>query len=157
MPFFEALQALSAIATAVSLIYLARQTGAARTEADLAVRVSLLNAHDALTDRAMNINQIFIEHPELRAFFYDNQPLPEDAEPRLVQRTTAVAEHIADFIENALLHRQTLGPAANDVWEEYCIYLVCQSPTLRSYLTEHIHWYNAEVGRVLTTGLGKRD
>jgi hypothetical protein len=156
MHFFEALQALGALATALSLVYLARQTGAARTEADLAVRVSLLNAHDALTDRAMSINQIFIEYPELRAFFYDDQPLPEDAEPRLVQRTTAVAEHIADFIENALLHRQTLGLAANDVWEGYCISLVCQSPTLRSYLTEHIDWYNDEVRRVLTAGLEKR-
>jgi hypothetical protein len=126
--------ALGSVATAISLYFLMRQTAVANHLARTA-------AHDRLTDLALGVDSMFIENPDLRPYFYNSAPyiqLPARDQSRLF----AIAEYLADFFENALIHEKVLGHQVYGEWAEYARQTMRDSPVLRAYLHNKRAWYD---------------
>lgn len=93
--------ALGFVAVVVSLVFLMKQTAAA-TEQSKYVADSLTSSNYASIGAVMfSVNQVFIDHPELRPYFYDG----ENADERNPDyaRILAVAERILDYFSYILI------------------------------------------------------
>lgn len=140
--------AIGALATAISVIYLALQTGEARKASDLANRLAALAAFDRLTDLALQADSFFIERPELRKYFYSGED-HRSADRVDQERITAVAEFMSDFMENALVHEDFLKDLTISSWRAYYYSLVRESPAIREFLHTNGDWYDPSVKALL--------
>lgn len=55
-------------------------------------------AYGIIGQELAELNRLFVEHPEMRPYFYAREPLPDDAIKR--NRVLAVADVYLDFIDN---------------------------------------------------------
>src|SRR5687768_11251867 len=62
--------------------------------------------HEKLYSQARDVMRIFIEHPEMRPFFYEGVDIQPD-DPRHQQLAT-MAEIMADYLEHITLQRKNL-------------------------------------------------
>ncbi len=83
---------------------------------------------------------VFVDHPELRAYFYGNDlPLPEDA--ILKNQVFAAAEMLADHWESTMLSDDTLNNEVDALWRIYMLGIYCRSPALREFLKNENEGY----------------
>lgn len=83
---------------------------------------------------------VFVEHPELRPYFYgDNVPVPL-AEP-LKSKVFAAAEMLADHWESTLLSDDSLNANVNKLWLCYMRGVYCKSPVLQEFLKDENEGY----------------
>lgn len=90
-------------------------------------------------ETSTSILNVFVEYPEVRPYFYDQQPLP--AEEPLRSRVLATVELFADHLENIVLSREALDPATYQVWVRYMQGLYRKSPALRGFLAPEQEGY----------------
>lgn len=98
----------------------------------------------------------FINHPECRPYFYENQPLPRD-EP-LRSTVLAINELVCDHLENIVLHHDALDTETFSVWQIYMQGLYNRSPTMREFLRNDRegYRYSAEMLAILRRGAGEQ-
>lgn len=83
---------------------------------------------------------VFVEHPELRCYFYgDNIPVPDD--PILKSKVFAAAEMLADHWESTTLSDESLNTDVNELWLIYMLGIYCKSPVLREFLQNENEGY----------------
>lgn len=104
----------------------ARQTRIANQTAVVACRF------DALT-LLQSVWRIFVEHPELRAYFYDGLEPPDD--PLEDARVRTVAEIMADCLHAGLEAGRRLDPYDGD-WTDFRREMLRSSPALRRCVSE---------------------
>lgn len=91
-------------------------------------------------DRLSGVYGAFIDHPELRKYFYDSAPCPVRGKTRA--RVLTVAEMIGDTIDSVLetislvATREELGD-----WLDYIGHILDRSPTLERLALEHPKWW----------------
>ena len=99
------------------------------------------SAYENIRTLMMTINQIFINQPELRPYFYLGKEITNDDE-LLQQKLAAISEAILDLFESILLHREhfpQIWPA--DEWDAYIKSVFANSPVLCGYLESNKDWY----------------
>lgn len=129
--------ALGTAAVAGALVYYGQQTKALRTQVALQTEQaarSLTSSRAGLDLRlmelVMSLDRLFIEEPELRPYFYDGLPVPDDNPVR--NRVLATGELIADLAETVLSgarHGQ-LDPEDERAWR-VALHWYARSPAVR--------------------------
>jgi hypothetical protein len=116
----------------------------------------------SLTSHALEISRIFLQHPELRPYFFDGQVI-EESHPDYL-RAEAVAEVMLDIfwtMGNQARRVGTVGgkeftdTEARDQWAMYMGDVFASSPILCSFLTKRKVWYGAEMARAMEHGLAR--
>jgi hypothetical protein len=114
------------------------------------------NTFGASANATFMINAIFIEHPELRKYFYDAEehvpPQPQG------DRVLGVAELMLDYFDYVLLQQQRSAELhSHNFWsEQYLIDSFSASPILCDYLERKKSWYSDELTAVMRQGVERR-
>ncbi len=132
------------VAVVVSLRILTRQAELLATTAKLATYASIANTPS--TNK-----QIFIEHPDLRPYFYDKLEMAKN-DPRYSQ-AQAVAEHLLDFFDGILLLENT-AHWDKKFWEEYIADCFRLSKILQHRLEDTKEWYTPALTEFMKGALG---
>lgn len=90
-------------------------------------------------ETGMNLLTVFVEHPEVRPYFYDNRPAPTE-EP-LRSRVLATAELVADHLESVVLSQDAVEARTRAVWVRYMQGLYRRSPVLRAFVAPENEGY----------------
>ncbi|WP_330460543.1 hypothetical protein OIB37_28885 [Streptomyces sp. NBC_00820] len=109
----------------------------------MATRVSAktheTTSYHAGTDLFMEVNRVFVEHPEVRPYFYDGKELTE-GDPNS-NRVQAVAELMLDVFEWIWHRREGITEADRQAWADYVGQMFRLSPALRKYHLDHLAWH----------------
>ena len=90
-------------------------------------------------ETSISILTVFVEHPEIRPYFYDNRPAPTE-EP-LRSRVLATAELVADHMESVVLSQDAVEVSTRSVWVRYMQGIYRRSPVLRAFLAAENEGY----------------
>jgi hypothetical protein len=90
-------------------------------------------------ETSISILTVFVEHPEIRPYFYDNRPAPTQ-EP-LRSRVLATAELMADHMESVVLSQEAVEANTRSVWVRYMQGIYRRSPVLRTFLAPENEGY----------------
>jgi hypothetical protein len=103
-----------------------------------AIRASVIQG---ITTQMLTIDQVFVEYPQLRPFFYEiNLPLPEDHPEH--DRALSIAEMLVDLIDSVISLKDHLGSdVAQRGWQKYAHELYTRSVLLHDYVDSHEAWY----------------
>ena len=139
------------IGVIASLWLINRQTG-------VFSRQLMESVTQSLTDYSLEISRLFLQHPDLRPYFFEGQTI--DASHPDYLRAEAVAEVILDIfwtmgsqvqrIQGARLNRN-----AGAQWEIYVGDCFAASPILTSFLTKRKDWYGPEMISRMEKGLAR--
>ncbi|MFF7988451.1 hypothetical protein ACFZDG_01500 [Kitasatospora xanthocidica] len=94
----------------------------------------------------MDIDTLFIEHPELRAEFYGTHA---DERSREYHKTQATAELLIDFMDCLINHKKHLDEDLSIYWTNYFTNLMGQSRALQDFWKENKNWYGPAVHAIL--------
>jgi len=122
---------VQAYATIVGFFFLHRQI--------LLQRVEIQKQNDwAIYQSGIDSLSLFLEHPEIRPFFYKRDtPLPmEDSVLR--NKVMTMAEVLSDHWEIVFLSKEKKGTIVDDMWLTYIKNIYYKSPTLQFFLREDI-------------------
>ena len=135
---------VSAIALTGTLLLLARQT---RILAGQTALANELARHRATNDGMIGLRSVFgmfVDHPELRPYFYEGAQLLETGRPEdgaLAARVATVAELLADTFERMLLATGSFSSADSSAWEESVRFYLSTSPAFRAAISTHPTWW----------------
>lgn len=108
-------------------------------------RTLKVTTYHGATDLTLQLDQVFIEHPELRPFFYEGQP-PLDSgsgDDNLRYRVLAAAEYALDIFECIWDHRDTYDEADKESWRTWISDMLGASPVCSDLFLENRDWYPA--------------
>ncbi|HEY2530521.1 MAG TPA: hypothetical protein VGJ20_21755 [Xanthobacteraceae bacterium] len=123
-------------------------------QAKYAHHTAMSQVYQSTANSFATVQMYFVDHPELRPYFYDGKRL-DASDPEYV-RVTAVAEFWLHAVHNLTIHRRYMGEYPWYVWEGSLRDVYNESPILQHFLREHPHWYTDEVHRILTGNLPPR-
>jgi hypothetical protein len=103
--------------------------------------------YQTVADQMMSIDRLFVEHPELRQYFYGNGLPPAEVLDR--ERVAAATELLVDFMDNVTKQARQIPEYLSGTWEKYFRTIASTSPSLRAFWSEHRDWYDAALQRVL--------
>jgi len=107
------------------------------------------DTHSKLYSEDFEWVKIFLDHPEIRPYFYANKEITEmDSDYPL---TLTVAELLASHFEHVVLQMENLPTHISPRWEDYIKGLYKTSPIIRKHLTEKSSWYSKKLFTILTT------
>jgi hypothetical protein len=101
--------------------------------------------HQGVANLFIQLDVIFIENPDLRPYFYENQAPPD---PGTKQQALALSEYIADLAESCIA-AEYAEPELTGDWDDYFNYLYQNSHVLREYWASFGHLYPQRVARAL--------
>jgi hypothetical protein len=134
---------VTAAAVAGSVLFLARQTSQSVEQFlvanELAGARALAQGYE-LWDRVITR---FIDHPELRQYFYEGVEVPEDSTTRA--RALAMTELIGDALQSAhwlyegkdVALLSSAGSTDPTDWDDWTQFILTMSPVMRSFVREH--------------------
>ncbi|MGY3520623.1 hypothetical protein [Micromonospora haikouensis] len=85
------------------------------------------------------LDKTFIEHPEIRPYFYGGKPLAAD-DPQL-PRVQAVAELVLDSFEWIWYKRKSFDAENGGGWKAYMVDTFSSSPALQTHYAKSASWY----------------
>jgi hypothetical protein len=108
--------------------------------------------HDS-SSTLRDILTLFVEHPELGAYFYEGKPCPRRTQQRA--RVLSMAEMFADTLEDGMVcHRLVPTTESLEGWTGFCRDMLASSPTLYGLVEQH-HLWRPQLNRLRTSpGLG---
>jgi hypothetical protein len=128
------------IGLVVTISLLTWQTRAVAKQAEVANAIAGATVLHNSTNNLRGVLQLFVDHPELRAYFYDRKPRPRTRRQR--DRVTTVAEMLADTLEDGLVaHRLVPASESEDDWIGYCRHMRANSPALDELVKHHSAWW----------------
>ena len=133
---------LSVIVTLVGFFLLWRQI----KQVDLSSR---RQTHSYLYTHQDSITRFFIEHPDLRPFFYENVELSNNEADSVIIKP--VTEMVADFSEHIYLQLPNLPKDVSGGWEFYMKNLYNRSPILRTHFDVNGDWYSDEFVKTISS------
>lgn len=120
----------------MSVILLAWQTRAVAQQTKISNAIASASVISNSTTGLREVLLLFIEHPELRPYFYGakNPPLHGRNHERLV----TVAEILADILEEGLAANNLVRTARlSGEWPNYCCDLLSTSPVLNEVMRQN--------------------
>ncbi len=86
----------------------------------------------------MRLNQIFIDEPSLRPYFFEvEESIPKGME----QKAKAIAWATLNIYESIWARRSSMDKDVETAWRHYICEHVPRVPLLRSIYSEHRDWY----------------
>ena len=122
----------------VSLYFVWRQA----RDQTLATRATV---YQNITATMLDIDRFFIDQPELKKYFYDDEKLAKKNVD--YPRVQSIAEMILDFADFTLEHKPHMKDYPWHQWEKYFKYVYDHSPVMRDYWEEvkDMDWYDKEL------------
>lgn len=99
-----------------------------------------------ITQQGNDISRIFIDHPNLRPYFYDDKPIDRN-DPNF-QAVMPVCELYLDYIDSMqdeyvfALPGMGINGENRVLWDRYFKDMFASSPALRAYAIEKKFWYS---------------
>jgi len=156
MTSYEALTLLISLAgsigVVISLWLLYRQTG-------IFNRQLMLGLSQSITDYSLEISRLFLQHPDLRPYFFSGQIIQENHPDYL--RAEAVAEVMLDLFWTAMSQARNIqgsefaSDEARAQWRAYIGDCFASSPILTSFLTRRKDWYGQDLVKNMEDGLAR--
>jgi len=115
------------------------------------------NSHSNITTQSLAVDEIFLNHPGLRPYFYAGKEL--DPNDPLRHQVHAAAEYILDFfdsLESQLKKYPNLWIHEKREWEANIVDQCAWSPVLCHYLEANREWYSQELYALKLAGEEKR-
>jgi hypothetical protein len=134
----------SGILIAGSLIFVWVQT---RHSKEQTLGAQLANYHN-LYLMWFTVDRVFIEHPEMRPYFYDRAEIsaaPADIRLRL----DAVSHMIFDCFDDVYHHLEHLPQSTSQAWSVFMKDLYKHTPYLKDFLQKNEQWYSPDFVRYL--------
>ena len=130
----------------ISLLYLAKQTKEATRQSKSLEESIRVQVYQGISSDMLEIDRVFIEHPELRPYFYESIELSQDSP--LYKMALSIAEMKLDFYDT-VLHQMPhfLQPLASN-WKDGIRYAFALSPVMKTVLDTHKTWYTAELAEL---------
>jgi hypothetical protein len=119
---------------------LAWQTRASVKQAEIANATAAVTVLYSSSASLRELLRMFVDYPELRAYFYDNAAAPTDA----IQgsRVVSVAEMFCDALEDGLVTNRLVPASESEQdWIGYCCYLRTHSPAIDNMIEQHSAWW----------------
>ena len=87
-------------------------------------------------ETSISVLTLFVEYPDLRKYFYDQEVLPDDEDE--CSKVLAAAEVIADHLENIVNSGETgaIDPDTYYVWVKYIFLMGLRSHVMRDFLSD---------------------
>jgi hypothetical protein len=145
------------ITVVVTLIVLIYQNKIISMQTRYALRSVEGSIYSNITTQSLAEDEIFINRPELRPYFYAGKVL-EPNDP-LKQQVHAAAEYLLDYydsLETQLKKYPTLWIHEKREWEANIVDQCAWSPVLCHYLDANPNWYSAELYNLKIAGEAKR-
>ena len=147
-------------AAAVTLggdIVLALTVGVLIWQTHVAGRATRAGVYQTISDQMLAIDRLFVDAPDLRAYFFANQPLPAKGLER--ERTLAAAELFIDFMDDVIAQQRHLPRYMSDSWSGYFRSVASTSPAIQEFWGGKRAWYDAHMQALLDPicALGKVD
>jgi len=137
---------ITIVTVLISIACLYRKSRETTGQSAASVHANVSSTYQAISVQAMELDKIFFEHPELKPYFYDNAPPPE--EQILLERIKSLAELHMDFMDMALVQVNAEPEFVDIPFEVYIIYfkeLLASSPIMRDFYREYRQWYSEPV------------
>lgn len=99
-----------------------------------------------ITQQGNDISRIFVDHPDLRPYFYDNKSIDRN-DPNF-QAVMSICELYLDYIDSMqdeyvfALPGMAKNGENRALWDRYFKDMFASSPALRAYSIEKKHWYS---------------
>lgn len=100
-----------------------------------------MTLYQKVTQSFLDINQMFLQFPELRPFFYDRVEQTGLESEELQQRLLMASEILLDHFEWILHDIKFSNLVDQESWLAYIYDTYQNSPTLISYHQQHISWH----------------
>jgi hypothetical protein len=137
------------IAVIITIYLLNRQT----RMSDRELRENLLIP---LKTQQLELDKLFVEHPQIRKYFYQGEIISEDKSDEYA-RVAAVAEYMLDHFAAVMSHTTTDGkPLISTIWREYLKDCFVNSPILCTTLEKYSRWYPRELSNIKKEALNDR-
>jgi len=130
-------EAATSIATIASAVILLIQTQQIR-------RSVQRDTYQKAQDRVYDLDRNFIDHPDLREYFYGDQPIGKATDALTRARVESTAEWISDLDDSILSIFSTDPDEDSLAWRAYIDESIRESPALRDYVKQHRDWYSQE-------------
>jgi hypothetical protein len=137
---------LSLITVIVTIVLVVRQTREMARQSVISAYATAGSTYKDVAVEMMEIDRMFFENPDMRPYFYDGEPPPED--PREVARVLSLAEMFMDFLDMVIVLKVTTPAELNIPWAEYEDYfkdMFLNSPVIRDFYAENREWYDPQV------------
>ena len=145
------------ITVVVTLIVLIYQNKIISMQTSYALQSVEGSIYSNITTQSLAEDEIFINHPELRPYFYAGKEL-EPNDP-LKHQVHAAAEYVLDFfdsLESQLKKYPSLWIHEKREWEANIVDQCAWSPVLCHYLDANRNWYSEELFTLKIAGEAKR-
>jgi hypothetical protein len=161
MTSYEALSLIvwtvSSIAVIVSLVLVYRQTAIFSKQTEYVARSLVETLSESLNNQSHEISRIFVEHPELRPYFYGGKTIDENHPDH--PRAEAVAELILDIFWSMYSQSQRgdvralVVDGSDKLWQDFVGDSFAQSPILVKTLMKRRNWYGQALVEQMNAGL----
>lgn len=103
--------------------------------------------YQTVVDQMMSIDRLFVDRPELRPYFYGNEPPPCEVLDR--ERVTAATELFIDFMDNVTTQAPHMPEYLSGPYALYFRTIAATSPSIREFWRAHRDWYDYSLQRIL--------
>lgn len=125
---------------AISVIFLAVQTKAVARQTAISNALAGVTVLNGTAEALRAVFAVFLERPELRAYFYEKKPGPSRGRDKV--RVQTIADMLADALEDGHLATELVPSSeSNDDWDDYCQYMLGVSPVLADLVCQHPKWW----------------
>jgi hypothetical protein len=121
---------MSALVAAVAAVAATLQVRLVRKQTKYAEDVAIATLYHRTGHQFVELDRFFVDHPELRPFFYSGAHVPKDI--LLKNQIEACAEMLFDLAEVCHANHSVLKGTAKD-WDRYFSFIYTNSPALREY------------------------
>lgn len=146
----------AAIGTVGALVYLAIQSRESSRVARLQSDLAILQAHNAMTELTLGMNDRFRDRPELLPYFVKDVEVEESTPEEVRHQARYAALAFCDFIDTVTLHHKMLPSGHFETWVRFCRDTIAASPVVRQHLDEDAEWYSPETAELLKEALQTR-
>jgi hypothetical protein len=147
------LQGLASLATLGTLIFIWRQTGELTRQTRNNSTSTISQLYKDIAEKMLAIDRIFIDHPNLRPYFYSNKSPREVRDVEEREQFQSTAEIILDFFDLLMVLKDISRKYKTDAifhshlaeWDDYFLDVYRTSPVLQDFFHEHIAWWSDDM------------
>ena len=118
-----------------------RQTGEMSAQTRQLQKSIRLETYQRVYEQMINIDLFFVEHPELKPYFYDNKTVDDKT---LSDKLSSLAETLVDLFYNIYFQKEGMPRETWVGWELYIKRVVQSSPVLQQFVNQNQSWYTQE-------------
>lgn len=128
--------------------YQAREMAQQSRAGAAATRASV---YQSIAQQMQEIDKLFVVHPHLRPFIYENKPTPRE-EPTRTQ-VLALSELLVDFFDNFVAQSGQIPSHLYEPWERYARSVMETSPSMCVFWSQNREWYSELLHEMLDPAL----